>query len=337
MRTRANRAINIISHFKLKRSLHNFFRCAVLVDINRFQSGKEMQEENEKQFFSLMDRVTEGMAYLDVDGEVDDIIKVATKVLHQSYEVDPCAFLDCTDQQWEIIQEEPLDLPFRILGEFMIGYGLKNVLKSEMLSIQSKLAFTSILIDFIEFKDQVGEEALLFIDGFAEEFESALEQLDQLKETMSRTELFFYANLYKRLSDQFNHIHEGTMEIYSSDLSDYFSNFIGILKYITKREDVQNLQRNAALQFLDLVEGAQHTFTFLSDLGYIEEEPELQDQGEFLYSLRESCQLLLKHTGSIETQEFQTNINRSAVKKSAPGYRESFFSNLGIPPKIEKS
>ncbi|MCI0382718.1 MAG: hypothetical protein L0207_06705 [Chlamydiae bacterium] len=314
-------AKNLIPYFKLKRSLHIFFQCALITDMKNYANGKSIQSAIEEKFFALMEHVSLGMSLVECDNDAEEISAVAFAVLNEE-EMDPRLFLDCTQNQWNTIKDQPLQPPFKALGEFIIKYGLKNCLKTEVLSIESRLVFASLIIDFIDHREEIKQKAMDFIEDLAEEFESTLDELDQIKKNMNQEELFFYANLYQRLSSVFNHdlINEN-LAVYFKEPFEFFYQFIDILKYISKKYPIAELQGDFASQFLTFVEDAQGALENLKGFP-------LENQIKILKSFREPCLKLVKRHSMIG--HFQSNINHVTAVRASEGYLEAMMGQLGL-------
>jgi hypothetical protein len=266
--------------------------------------------------------------------EDQEIIKqLAFSVLHEE-SVSPALCLDSGDE--DIFDDQPLEQPFNALGEFLVKYGMKNALKSEVLSINSRLVFLNVIIDFIEYHHEVNSDALEFVNDLSDQFKSTLEELDNIVGKMNQEELFYFANTYQRLSDASNHDFGGEgYELYDvDDLETYFAKFIKVMKVIVSKHPINNLQGDRASNFLDLANEAQDTLDYLIETGY--PSSVFEEQRRFLRNIQAPTSQLLdqqpQNGGTIETQ-FQTSIDRGRIVKANASYLKAKVEGLGLKAK----
>lgn len=324
-------AATMIPYFKLKTCFHELFRCAIVTDFRSVAGGNLEQTTRETVFFKLMDDVSFGMSLAECDEEEEEISQLAFSVLHEEA-VDPSLCLECNEDEWKKIKGEPLAAPFNALGEFLVRYGIRNALKSEVISINSRLVFLNVIIDFIEAYYEVSDSALAFVDGLAKEFKDSFDELDRIQGTMSQQELFYFANTYQRISDFSNHAFSNFgHKIYFRESFTFFCNYIDVLKLIAAKYKIESLVGDFASNFLNFIKDAQATLEYWIETGFPEEE--LQAEGEFLHSLSKPCLILLEKQNSlhrVSSVTFQSNINQTTSVRTSPDYLRSIFENLGL-------
>jgi len=324
-------AKNMAPYFKLDSSLHRLFRAAMIIDTDHVEGGISKQWKREKAFFEAMDDLSTGMSLAECGEEQELISQIAFSVL-QEESLDPSLCFDCDEDQLETLKNQPIEQPLQALGEFLVRYGIKNALKSEFLSIRSRLIFVNVIIDFIEGYQQVGDSALNFVEGLAEEFKSTLEELIKL-DPMHRKELFYLTQTYGRLCDSSiqDSGADGNFELYDlDDIEPYLNTFIHLLKRIAKKYPIDSLTHDETWNFLDFAEKAQDTIDYLIDHQYPEES--FDNHKKFLKDINEPAQQLLskqpQKNGQINVT-FQTNIQHVQTKKAIVSYLEAKVKRLG--------
>lgn len=324
-------AANIAPYFKLDESLYPLLRSAMIIDIAGVKDGTAKQEKKEEKFFDLMDDVSFGMSLEECSEDQEAISQFSFSVLHKKG-VDPSFCLSCDEKKFKNLDGQPLTPPFNALGDFLVKYGIRNALKSETLSIKSRLIFANVVIDFIEAYSQVSEEAFDFVDSLANEFTSTLDELQKIVDTMDLEELTFLATTFERLSSPFCHefvmydygIHDGNIEVYLRKL-------IEVLKVIDAKHKIESLDGDAASNFLNCIKDAQKTLEYLLETGYPKEI--FTEVGNFLKEMCSKATALFdsqEKPGGIYTANFQSNVNRTTVMKANVDYIGSIFENLGM-------
>src|SRR3569832_295900 len=254
------------------------------------------------------------MAQAECEEEETDITRLAFSVVHEEH-VDPSQVLECTEEMWSSVEDQSLQLPFDAFGKFIVTYVIRNALKSEVLSIHSRLVFLSGVIDFIEAYSQVNDEVLEFIDSFVDEFKTTFEELERIKHTMSKEELFYFTDLYRRISDSSNDAFSTSgYNIYFRATEEFFTDFVKQLMYISSKYKVEDFDTGDADRFLNFIRLAQNSLNYWIETGVPEKEYETQDA--FLKSMIEPCSKLFdRHNaeGRFSSTTFQTNINRQTT------------------------
>ncbi len=325
-------AAEMTPYFKLKPCFHPLFQAAIVTDFTGSKEKKVEQSETEKIFIDLMDKVSEGMGLAECDDKEEEIVQLAYSVIHKEGVVDPSLILNCNNKQWDLIKDEPLEMPFNTLGKHLVAYVIRNALKSEVLSIHTRLVFLSGIIDFIDAGFQVSDDELEFVDSLAKEFKSAFDELDRIKNSMNQEELFFFANVYQRISHFSNHAFSSAgYAIYFCSTDKFFVKYIALLGFLVSRYKVEELKGDYASNFLDFIKDAHDTLGYLIKTGFPKEEFEVEDM--FLKSMCKPCLKLLKKqeiTNGILKSHTQTNINRGRDSKTNVSYLEIVFENLGL-------
>lgn len=321
-------AKTMIPYFKLKPCFYPLFQPAIVTEFGSAEERKSEQSRNEDQFIELMEMVTEGMGLAESDEEEEEIVQLAYSVVHKEGHVDPSLFLECCDLPWDQINGELLHAPFSALGKFLVTYLIRNALKAEVLSIHSRLLFLSGLTDFIEGYDAVNDEAHEFVNTLAEEFESTFAELQRIKHIMNQEELFFFADIYQRISDHTNHFFTNLVyEIYFRETLEFFMDYIKMLKYIASRYKIEELKDDYVARFFDFMQSAQDSLDYWINAGVPREV--FLDTNTFLQSMREPClTLFAKNQNASAT--FQTNIHWEKSTRSSLDYVSSILATLGL-------
>lgn len=110
-------------------------------------------------------------------------------------------FLKMDNKAFKMINQPELGDAFNQLGRFLVQYALRNAVKSEVLSVNSRLIFLNIMIDFLDAYTEVKEEALEFVNTMSNSFKRSLRELQKIAPTMKQEELLYLANTYQRLAD----------------------------------------------------------------------------------------------------------------------------------------
>lgn len=325
-------AKEMVPYFKLEKCFHQLLRPALITDFDSVAGGTSKQAKRERDFFKTLDDVSFGMSLAECSEDQDILTRFSFSVLHERH-VDPFLCLACDEDEFKELEDQPLAPAFNALGEFLVLYGLRNALKSEVISIKSRLVFVNVIGDFIEANTQVCEEVLDFIDSLAPEFKAILSELDKIANTMDLEELIYLVNTYQRLSSVFNHPFslEGHQIYDDEDFYYYFKKTIEVLEIITSKCAVDSFNEDLAWTFLTCVKETQGVLNYLLEMDFDKED--FEEQGEYLQSIASFCLKLLAKQSSengMVTAQFQTNIDKIMSIKTSVGYLESIFAKLGI-------
>lgn len=330
-------AATMIPYFKLKACFYPLFQSAIVTQCGSKEEKAE-QSEREALFIKLMGKVTRGIELAECGDEEDAIVQLAYSVVHKKGEVDPSLFLDCSGSQWDQIKDEPLQAPFNALGRFLVTYVIRNALKSEVLSTHSRLVFLSGWIDFIEADSQVNDEALEFIDSLAEEFKNTFEELQKTKEAMNLEDLFFFADDYRRISDCANlSLFFSEYKIYFREPHEFLVDYIEILKCITLRYEIKELEESHAAHFLTCIQSAQASLEYWVEAGFPEEM--FASENRFLKSMVDPCLTLfdgLYAGDQTVSATFSSNIHRETSIRAIPDNVREGLENLGLFDEVEE-
>lgn len=212
---RRQKAATLASYFRLDPILYDLLRPAIITNYIDSKKGHSRQSARERQFLNLLFDVSEGMSMTECHDVKERITQLSSSVLHEE-NVDPK--LCISEEHYPKIENESLTLAFNTLGTFLVKYGIKNALKTEVLSINSRLIFCNVIIDFIEYHTLVSKGALDFIATLAKDFYRTLEELERLVPSMNEQEHLFLINTTLRLSSHtFHHFADGRYdELYDS-------------------------------------------------------------------------------------------------------------------------
>ncbi len=324
-----NLAKTITPYFKLKRSLYQLLLPAIMFDLKSMINGEQQQMQTEKAFFNLIDDISAGMASAESPDDQYDISKLSFNVLHEAG-VDPGLYLN-SDQ----LRNDPSLIPaFNRLGKFLVEYGIQNALKSETLSINSRLVILNVIIDFFDvyYGNVVRDEAFDHIDTLNKQFRSTLRELHEISQTMNKEELVFLGNTYARLSNVFNFAFsfEGYAIFNDKDFLNYLRKSAQTIKIFIEKQWITNLNKDQSWNFISIIRNLQESLNHLIEIGYLKSE--FQEEIDILISLRDpSLELLQKLTsgrGGVNVQ-FQTNIDRGTRLRTSTGFLQSILGNLG--------
>jgi len=312
----------ITSYFRLNPILHQLFLPAI---IDATVESKQVSREGK--FRVLMDDVTLGMSLTECADDISLISRLCSDVLHGE-RVDPKLCL--TTPHFSRIKREPLCLPFNLLGEYLVRYSLRNALKSEVVSINSRLIITNVIIDFIENHHQVSDDALDFIETLAIEFHRTLKDLRTIASHMKEEELLFFINTIQRLSSPFCHdfMMSGRDDLFDATNLDGFLCQTGdLLELYLKRFSIAHLDKEKGHQMIHIVGNAQSSLDYLVETGYPEEcfedlIPILSD------AAKGARELLGRETKGGFEATFQTSPNSMQMVRTSTGFLEAQFSGL---------
>ncbi|MFI5343355.1 MAG: NSE2 family E3 SUMO-protein ligase [Chlamydiales bacterium] len=344
----------IIPYFKLKKSFQKLLRPAIITDLLSVINGEELQKAKEDIFFQVVDEITTGLTFEECFDVVGEITQLGFAVLKKT--VKPSLFLEDHREDSSPFQDQPLPLAFKVLGDFLIHYGMTNALKCETLSIKTRLIFLSVIVSFISAQGELETQALDYINQFDPQYRFILKELDGIVTTMNEEELLFLANIQVQIADPFNHqfILDG-YDIYNpDDLPTYFAEAVQTIRLIDEKYDVTSFSHDHRWNFVLSIECIQKTLDYIVDTGFSEEC--YREESRFLISLREKCIRLLDELPSRQSPRsspfgltFQTNVKDEALWRTSSEYLQSVFIRLGeisshessssssIPERIEQS
>lgn len=319
---KVKKAETIASYFCLDPALHQLLRPAI-IDV----TAEKKQVSREEKFRALMDDVTLGMSLTECERDVSLITRLCSAVLHKE-NVDPKICL--TTPHFDRIKQTPLHLPFNLLGEYLVRYSLRNALKSEVISINSRLIITNLIIDFIENHDEVSEEALDFIETLAPEFHSTLKKLNAIAPQMKEEELLFFIGTVQRLSSPFceDFMMEGRDKLFdASNLYGFLFQTGNLLKLYLKNFPIARLKGEQAHHMMDIVGNARASLDYLIESGYPEED--FEDLRPILSEAAKGVLALLKKEpkGKFKAT-FQKSPNQMQLVRTSTGFLEAQFSGL---------
>jgi hypothetical protein len=325
------KAETLAPYFKLKKSFHPLLLPAIITDSN-IQDGESRQAKVEEKFFKLLDTVSTGMSLAECSKEHEDISQLSFSVLHEK-EVKPEIFLVCDQDKLKDLKDQPLLQPLKALGVFLVRYALKNALKSEVLSVKSRLVFLNVLIDFIEGENQVGDEAMGFADSLTPQFISTLKELVKLEQTMNLEELLYLANTYKRLSSPF--IHDFSIMNYELaeviQLDENVKSCVQVLQLLTTKFPIDSLDKETGWSFIECTLEVDETIDYLIETGFPKEEFKMERK--FLRSIQKFCVDLfckIQPPRGIVNVQIPTSINGVTNLKTSFEYINARLEKIGV-------
>ncbi len=307
------------SYFQLSPALYRLFLPAII------GATKEEKQDREERFCDLMDDVTLGMSLTECGDDAELIAKLCSDVLHGK-SVDPEICL--TTPHFDRIKHQPLDLPFNLLGEYLVKYSLRNALKSEVISTESRLIITNVIIDFIEHYHEVSEKALDFIETLAPEFHQTLEDLNAIAPQMKEQELLFLINAVQRLSSPFCHsfLTENRDELFDGDLGHFLCQTGDLLQLYLKNFSIEDLQGAQANHMICILADAKGSLSYLQECG---EDDGFENLLPVLSDAAKGALSLLKkdHKSSFKAT-FLTGLDRGQEVRAGSAFLESQLSSL---------
>lgn len=321
-RIQKSKSETLSSYFRLDPALHQLFFPAIIE-----ATAEKKQISREGKFRALIDDVTLGMSLTECADDINLITRLCSDVLHGE-KVDPKLCL--TTPHFDQIKKEPLRLPFNLLGEYLVRYSLRNALKSEVISINSRLIIANVIIDFIENHHQVSDDALDFIETLSPEFHRTLKDLTAIAPHMNEEELLFFINTVLRLSSPFCHdfMMEGRDDLFDACNLDGFLRQTGnLLKLYLKRFSIADLDKEKGHLMIDILGNAQSSLEYLIETGYPEEcfEDLLPILSE---AAKGALELLERESKGGFRAEFQTGPNNVQMVRTSTGYLEAKLSCL---------
>jgi hypothetical protein len=276
MKLKKDLAANITPYFKLKLAFHQLLQPACIVDIQQDQRRILEQVSHEGTIFSLMDDISYGMSLAECSHDEEIISKVSFEIVQRNK---ACVrhFLKMDNKGFKMIKQPELGDAFNQLGRFLVQYALRNAVKTEVLSVNSRLIFLNVMIDFLDAYTEVKEEALEFVNTMSDSFKRSLCELQKIASTMGQEELLYLANTYQRLADPSIHdfSQQGYDDLYAyHDLFVYSNSLIDILIILTNSVESKPLGESSLFNLVDLHNNAQNSMAYLLTLGYPREELE---------------------------------------------------------------
>ncbi|MBW8309468.1 MAG: hypothetical protein K0M45_07535 [Candidatus Paracaedibacteraceae bacterium] len=323
-------AEQMVINFRLNQSLLQLLTPAIIYYSKTRGINFPSQLEHEAKGKDRMGNLVEGMGVLNSEDSEALISRLASNVFHEE-EVDLATIFSpfCSAADNNPSNSEAIQAALDVLGKFLIEYGMKNVLKSEVVSTHSRIMFANIITDFIEAHHQVSEKAMDRIEKlFSGVYPSTLEELFKVRKGMTLTDLLYFGNLYNKLSSP--HIHSAFFEGFKicedMDLDDNLSNFISILKRVYRVVQTQELTEDQKQNLLDLLLDARDNIDYLVETEYPEEE--FEDSLEFL---KKSKKVITKwkKMPSLTKGTYQNSPNSYHSFRSADGYYQSRICRLG--------
>lgn len=291
-------AKQMIPHFKLNPALYPLLNPAVIYAVQEKQLEKELVNA---------DLMKELMHFDEIEGDIGEL---STQVAEGNVSLDTL-FEKSAEIACENLQEAG-----QFAGDYLIRYALRNVLKSEVISITARLEFINSLIDFVEESAIVSEAVFDFYHSFQEEFEQVLKEIKQKSLTLTTKQLLALCGTYFNMTSAFTfpYAMEGGGLFEFEEFKELFTQGIGVLQQLIDK-DPHTFTTHQKLQFLDLVHEADQRLILFERLEY---DDEVEEEGEFLYGCRQLCEELIKALGT---------------KYKKPSWLEiDYFEQIGFEP-----
>lgn len=206
------KASEIKSLFKIKKAFHKLLWPAIIYDI---QAGGDealaSQLARETKVMSVVSDLIDGMSVTDLDEEDEVLSTLASSIIHQPIFEFSLVLATPKKKIKKLTQGQPnpesLRESFNSFGSFLIEYSMKNALKSELLSIHSRIMFLNLITAFIECSwdsNVVNPQAVKWIDNaYSDIYQQTIESLFAVKEKMKLEDLIYFTNFFKKLSSSF--------------------------------------------------------------------------------------------------------------------------------------
>lgn len=259
----------LLPYFKLKPCFHALLHGAIVTNFKEVFLGREQQTTTEQHFLRVIDKITDGMIHEECVSEGEPISALTYLILHGNGKIDPSQIYNCDEPHLNNMRSEHIELPLKTLGGFLVTYAIKNSLKSEVISINSRQCFINAVIEFIEAAgDESSEGDLSFVDGLAYEFMQSFKELEEIRGTMTFQELLYFADAYRCLAANYDHplLHE-EHKVFLMKPETCLRRCINVLEQISQQFNVCYLTDDYAQNFLSLVMDAQKTIKHLIKRG----------------------------------------------------------------------
>lgn len=301
----------IVPYFKLKKSLHELLRPAIITDFESVKEGESKQIRREEKFFDTIDMISDGI--LDECDYTSDVLDLTSAAVNEDY-IDPLLYFDWTKDEIGVLDDDTLEDSLRALGKYLVQYSIKNTLKSEVVSLNSRFVLVNVVIGSMENYYYYDESSfpLDFFESLAGEFLSTLDELDKVAHTMNEKELLILANTYRRLTDPSMYALSGEgFAIYKDvEFGDYYKRLIKPLKILLENHRVESLVGKSGWHLLYLVREA---YNILNHLEEWYEDDWFKNEQDVLRALCKPCLKLLENQPKKEekiTIDFPLNLKQ---------------------------
>lgn len=331
LRLKSKFAEQMVPYFKLKPALLRLLIPACIMDVQHDPRKVREQNVHEDRMFGIMDDIEAGMSMLEYSNEQDLLSRISFSVINND-EVKIHDFLDITEEELEKIQQSSMQHAFNELGNFLIQYALKNALKSEVISTNSRLVFLNVIIDHFEHFFELNEKRLNIIDDMQGSFKRSLRELKDIAKTMDGKELLFLSHTYQRLVDPFTLAFRSQgYSIYNiSDVESYYQELLEILKIADQKIKVQNLDEDSLFSLINLYIDVQNSVAC-----WFTENPfeEIQDFQQFLNRIKPKAKEWLRYFSG-GCWSFPTGINRESNLTTSLGFLNQKIEYLGTKSSV---
>lgn len=331
-----NFAKSIVPYFKLKPSLLRLLIPACIMDVQHDPRKVREQNIHENRMFDIMNDIEAGMSRSEYSDEQDLISRISFDVINND-EVKIHDFLDITGKELKKIKQSSMQHPFNELGNFLIQYALKNALKSEVISTNSRLIFLNVIIDHFECFSSLNEERLCIIDDMQNSFKRSLKELRNIAETMDEKELLFLSHTYQRLVDPFTQAFRSQgYSIYNiSDVESYYQELLEVLKIVDRKIKVEKMDKDSLFSLISLYIDVQNSVACWFTENPFEEMQveEMQDFRQFLKLIRPKAEKWLGYFSG-GCWSFSTGIDRESNLTTSLGFLNQKIKYLGTKSSV---
>lgn len=325
----------MIALFKLDKVFHDLLWPAIIHNIREKNNALASRIIQENKRTDNVGKLVKSMSINELDDEEAVLATLTSNVIHQS-DVVLSNILSVSKEMLKSMKrdqsnQKALQQSFNVLGHFLIDDALKNALKSEILSTQSRIIFANIVTDFIECQDQVSKKALKRVDQFyGNLYPATLKKLSKSEEDMNLGDLIYYANLYQRLSTP--SMGASLLELAgfqickNLDIATNMIMFIDILSTVYTKTEKKKLNAKQMQNLIDLFLDAQESIAYHICNGCPIEE--LEDQMAFLKKAKKRV-LKWERLTNDTNGTYQTSPNSTSSFRTMPGYKAKQIKYLG--------
>jgi len=330
----------LASYFRLDSHLNELLRPAIITDYIRIKNGVSKQTTREQEFLEIIDDVTFGMSLTELSDAQECITALSFSVLHKT-NVHPLCCIQ--EKHYNKVKKEPLTPAFNALGSFLVKYGIKNALKTEVLSINSRLIFCNVIIEFIECYHQVSDDAIAFIATLAKDFHRTLSELERITPNMNKREHLFFINTTLRLSSPSLHAFscKGYDELYDpTTIVVFLKKTTKLLRSYLSKYNLETFSGNAAQNIIEITREISSCLDNIIEIGF--QEFLTKEDVQSLRDLTKISHKLLERqkpeNGTYRFQ-YQTSPTKCTQCRTTTSYLETqlaFLANLRLKAVVSK-
>ncbi|MBS0648957.1 MAG: hypothetical protein JSS10_07025 [Verrucomicrobia bacterium] len=310
-------ATNMVRYFKLRREFLKLLHPALIHDLENLKDGQSKQSKQEDKFYQLFTDVS-NLSLRENSNEEENLSRFIHNIFRNG-QVNARICLECDDDEFDTVNDPFLAAAFQYFGKFIVQYCVKNALKSEVLSIKTRLAFLDVIANFLNTYFQDKESDPEFVQSLAQCFISTLKVLDKLTKSMNNDELTFLAYIYLDFTDPYINstseylglasFIESNKEFSFFNMEYYFRKCIEILTLFEKnllksKSNIPLLSGDFAWRFLSILRETQDSLNYLIEEMKYDEE----DFSEEILFLKKMSPLSLQLLSTLATNKLNIQV-----------------------------